>query len=102
MVERQIDTLEGVGSIPTSKILTDFVATLIYAKGANMFNPGDLIIANDRKWKVTGNYLGAIGQESVVGMIPIDMSPAHDEIMVPEDMLNMMLGTKTARQYREV
>lgn len=67
-----------------------------------MFHPGDVIIAKDRKWIVTGDYLGALGQESVIGLKPIDQKPAHDEVMVPQDMLNMMLDGKTAKHYREV
>ena len=52
-------------------------------------NPGDLVAFANRCWQVKGVYLGAVGQESVVGLVPCDrhLPEAHgkliDECFVP-------------------
>lgn len=39
--------------------------------------PGDLVVEEARIWRVTGVYLGAVGQEDVVGLEPLDKTPPH-------------------------
>lgn len=38
-------------------------------------NPGDVIIIGKKVWKCTGNYLGATGHQSIVGLESITLKP---------------------------
>lgn len=38
-------------------------------------NPGDLIVLGKKVWKCTGNYLGATGHQSFVGLESISLKP---------------------------
>lgn len=52
-----------------------------------MFEVHDQIVLGSRKWVVTSVCLGALHQENVIGLRPLDKKPSFDEAMVPEDML---------------
>lgn len=68
---------------------------------SNCLRPGDIIVWKNRPhryrfWQVTGVYFGAVGQESVVGLRPMDrqIPTAHGEdipeMLVPECMVNVL------------
>lgn len=67
-----------------------------------MFETHDIIVAKNRTWRITANCLGALHQESVVGLEPIDQNPSHDEAMVPSDLLQLLVESGVAKQYRDV
>jgi hypothetical protein len=60
-----------------------------------MFHPYDRITTEvsgrKREWKVNVVYLGGETQESVIGLIPVDLVPVSGEndgeMLVPEDIL---------------
>lgn len=55
--------------------------------------PDDLVVLGARIWRVTGVYIGAVGQESVVGLVALDRSLPHvgedevTEMIVPEALV---------------
>lgn len=74
---------------------------------ANHYAPEDLIWIGQRVWKITACCYGAVGQESVIGLIAYDrqLLPNNDEgkplaaMYVPVHMLDALINTGLAKHY---
>ena len=76
---------------------------------ANNFRPWDLIRLRDRCWRVTGNYLGGLNQEDLVGLTVEDGRTAGTasgrpigEMMVPVSLLFAALASGEAIWFRPI
>lgn len=60
--------------------------------------PGDVITVQypngfTKSWAVAGVYLGALGVESVVELVPMDEKPSgHGRTLCPEALLHVLVG----------
>lgn len=73
----------------------------------NHYNPRDLIEIDSRMWHVAACCYGAVGQESVIGLMAHDRSllPNDDEgkplqaMYVPVKMLDTLINNGLAKHY---
>lgn len=49
--------------------------------------PRDIVSVANRFWRVTGVYIGALGQENVVGLVAVDGQRQNGELIVPLDLI---------------
>jgi len=80
---------------------------------ARLWQPRDVVMILDGCYRVTGVYLGALGQVSMIGLEPMTERPGRrttddgfgppvTEMLVPLNILNAAVASDKARHYRDV